>query len=381
MDDICLQEFNMPSQYLHIVSFNVPFPADYGGVIDIYYKIKALSQAGIRIILHCFEYGRLHSKELEDLCFKVYYYHRKHGMKYLFQSDPYIVATRNANTMPKNLLGDSFPVLFEGLHTTGILHQCTEARKLTLVRTHNIEHDYYKGLARSTRNPLHKLFFRTEASKLKRYEKILHQADHILSIARHEALYFSENFGEAKLIPAFHRFEELSSMPGSGTYILYHGNLGVSENSEIFLKLARERLSHLPYQVIVAGKEPSVRFRKRMDRYKNIRLIPDPNDEELDKLIAQAHINLLFTRQSTGIKLKLLHALYAGRHCLVNPEMVEGSGLDSLCTVSKSDRELELQIHDLMLQSFDETQIRKRKKVLQEFSNRTSAEKILRLLA
>lgn len=371
----------MSSQFLHIVAFNIPYPADYGGVIDIFFKLKALSQAGVRIILHSFEYGRQHSKELEDLCFKVYYYPRKHGIKYLFHSDPYIVLTRRSNTMPNNLLGDSFPVLFEGLHTTGIIDQCVEARKLTLVRTHNIEHDYYRGLARSTRNLAHKLFFRWEAAKLRRYEKILHQADHILSIARHEVSYFRKNYGKALFIPAFHRYEELSSLPGSGTYILFHGNLGVVENSEMFLSLAGKCLSHLPYQVIVAGKSPSERFRKRVAHYKNIRLISDPDDEQMDSLIAQAHINLLFTGQSTGIKLKLLHALYAGRHCLVNPEMIEGSGLEDLCTISRSNREMELQIHDLMLQVFDESKIRQRKKVLQEFSNRTSAEKILRLLA
>jgi hypothetical protein len=371
----------MQSKYLHIVSFNIPYPADYGGVIDIYYKLKALSQAGVRIILHCFEYGRLHSKELEDLCFKVYYYKRKHGVKYLFHSDPYIVSTRNTNTMPKALLEDSFPVLFEGLHCTGMLHQCMEARKLSMVRAHNIEHDYYTGLARSTRNPFHKLFFRSEAAKLKRYEKIVQHADHILSIARHETAYFNDKYGNAIFIPAFHRFEEVSSLPGSGTYILYHGNLGVVDNSEVFLRLARERLSKLPFQVIVAGKNPSLHFQKKVARYSNIQLIADPTDQELDKLIGQAQINLLFTRQATGIKLKLLHALFAGRHCLVNPEMIEGSGLKKLCTVATSDRELELQIHDLMQQDFDESQIRKRKKALLEFSNRAGAEKILRLLA
>ena len=370
----------MHSQYLHIVSFDIPSPADYGGVIDIFYKIKALSQAGVRIILHCFEYGRSHSKELEDLCFKVYYYHRKRGLKYCFHSDPYIVLTRNANSMPKNLLGDSFPVLFEGLHTTGNLSKCREANKLILVRTHNIEHAYYRGLARSTRNPYHKLFFRSEAAKLKQYEKIVHDADQILSIARHEATYFKEKYGNAIFIPAFHRFEEISALPGSGTYILYHGNLGVVENSEMFLDLARDRLSRIPYQVIVAGKNPSPRFQKKVARYPNIRLIADPSDPELDKLIAHAHINLLFTKQATGIKLKLLHALFAGRHCLVNPEMVKGSGLEGLCTVAGSGGELEDRIHDLMLQAFNESEIKIRKKALQEFSNRAGAEKIIRVL-
>ena len=371
----------MPSQYLHIVSFDIPYPADYGGVIDIYYKLKALSQTGVRIILHCFQYGRTHSKELEDLCFKVYYYDRKLGLKYFFHSDPYIVVTRTANTMPKNLLGDSFPVLFEGLHTTGVMQQCMEAKKLILLRAHNTEHAYYRGLALSTRNPLHKLFFWSEARKLKRYEKIMHHADHILSIAKHETIYFNENYGNAIFIPAFHRFEEVSSLPGSGTYILYHGNLGVVENSEIFLSLAKELLSRLPYQVVVAGKNPSLRFRKKIARFSNIRLIANPSDQELDKLIAQAQINLLLTRQATGIKLKLLHVLYVGRHCLVNPEMVEGSGLESLCAVAKEGREMEGQIHRLMLQAFEESQIRTRKKALQEFSNRAGAEKILRKLA
>ena len=371
----------MPSQYLHIISFNIPYPANYGGVIDVYYKLQALSQAGIRIILHCFQYGRKNSKELEDLCFKVYYYHRKRGIKYLFHSDPYIVVTRKTNSMPKNLLGDSFPVLFEGLHSTGMMLQAIQARKTTLVRAHNIEHDYYRGLARSARDPYHKLFFRTESAKLKRYEKIVQRADHVLAIAKHEAKYFNDHYGNAKFIPAFHRFKEVLSLPGLGTYILYHGNLGVVENSEMFLTLARERLSGLPYQVVVAGKNPSQRFRKKLSRYNNIQLIADPSDEKLDSLIAKAQINLLFTAQATGIKLKLLHSLFVGRHCLVNPEMVEGSGLENLCTIATSDRELELQLHGLMIQSFDEEQIKIRKKALKEFSNRASAEKILRLLS
>ncbi len=38
--------------HLHIIAFDIPFPPDYGGVIDVYYKIKTLSEAGVRIHLH-----------------------------------------------------------------------------------------------------------------------------------------------------------------------------------------------------------------------------------------------------------------------------------------------------------------------------------------
>jgi hypothetical protein len=370
----------MPAQYLHIVSFNIPYPADYGGVIDIFYKIKSLSQAGIRVILHCFQYGRQHSKELEDLCFKVHYYHRDHGLKYLLQADPYVVVTRYSNIMPKNLLGDSFPVLFEGLHTTAALGLCKEAGKKVLVRAHNIEHSYYRGLAGSTKNLPQKLFFRWEASKLLKYEKIIGRADHILSIARHEAAYFKQKYGNSIFLPAFHRFDEMSSRPGSGNYILYHGNLSVSENSEVILDLARGVLGRLPLQVVVAGKNPSMAFRKKIARFPNIRLVADPDDRELEDLIVQAHINLLYTRQATGIKLKLLHSLFAGRHCLANPALLEGSGLEKLCTVAGSERELERQIHDLMQLPFEESELRRRRKALKDYSNRANAEKILRLL-
>jgi hypothetical protein len=51
-------------KHLHIISFDVPYPANYGGVIDVFYKLKNLHKAGVKIILHCFEYGRGEQKEL-----------------------------------------------------------------------------------------------------------------------------------------------------------------------------------------------------------------------------------------------------------------------------------------------------------------------------
>lgn len=370
----------MSAKYLHIVSFNIPYPADYGGVIDIFYKIKALKDAGVQIILHCYAYGRQPSKELEDLCFEVHYYNRTSGIKYFLTSDPYIVTTRNANTMPKSILGDSFPVLFEGLHSTAMLERCKAANKKTLVRAHNIEHNYYHSLSRIERNLFRKLFLSTEARKLKRYESILNSSDHILSIARHESSYFESNYGNSHYIPAFHKFQDVTSLDGSGTYILYHGNLAVPENSEMFLKLVRTVLSKIRIPIIVAGKNPSGRFMKKLALHSHIKLVPNPSDSELDKLVRNAHINLLNTAQSTGIKLKLLHALFAGRHCLVNPHMVEGTGLSALCTVSDEEKTLAQSLNNLMNKPFTKAQIAERKMALMEFSNRVNAEKIVRLL-
>ena len=60
--------------HLHIISFDIPYPANYGGAIDVFHKIRCLNAQGVKIILHCFEYGgRKSSPELEKICEKVYF--------------------------------------------------------------------------------------------------------------------------------------------------------------------------------------------------------------------------------------------------------------------------------------------------------------------
>ena len=302
-------------------------------------------------------------------------------MKYLFSTLPYIVATRNANTMPKNLLGDSFPVLFEGLHTTGLLTRCKQAGKKVLVRMHNLEHRYYRSLSSMENRPFHKLFFQLEANKLRRYESILDHADHLLGISKQETVYLEQTYGHAVFIPAFHRYEEISVLPGTGSYILFHGNLGVAENHNILRRFALPALTRVAHQVVVAGKNPSGSLIRRLERYPHIRLVANPSDQEMEQLIRNAQVNLVLTGQSTGIKLKLLHALFSGRHCLANPPMVAGSGLEELCTVVSGKKELVEQIERLMQFPVPQEELLHRKKALMEYTNRAGAEKILRLIS
>ena len=41
---------NDTDYHLHVIAFDVPYPANYGGVIDVFYRVKALSEAGVRCI-------------------------------------------------------------------------------------------------------------------------------------------------------------------------------------------------------------------------------------------------------------------------------------------------------------------------------------------
>ena len=108
----------MSDKFVHIVSFDVPFPPDYGGVFDIYYRIKALHELGVKIKLHCFEYGRGIRDELKPYVHEVQYYRRRKSPLDSIRRLPFIVKSRDNRHLIRNLCKDDYPIFFEGLHTT-----------------------------------------------------------------------------------------------------------------------------------------------------------------------------------------------------------------------------------------------------------------------
>lgn len=369
------------NKHLHIISFNIPYPPNYGGVIDVYYKIKALSEQGVKIHLHCFEYGRKESKELEKLCYKVSYYRRDHSLLDFSSFTPYIVKTRKAPELLRNLLEDEYPVLFEGLHTCYYLSSPELEKRLTLVRMHNIEAYYYRGLGSSEANMLRKFYFYTESVKLKFYEKILKKADHILPISLNDFYYLNKNYPGVTYLPAFHPNEQVLCKPGKGRFVLYHGNLSVNENNQVAVFLISKVFNKSDNLLIIAGTNPSDMLSKLIKGSPNIQLRPNVSQNEMQELIEDAHIHLLPTFQHTGIKLKLLNALYSGRFVVVNSKMVENTGLDELCIIREKADEIRSTVTELFQRNFDNEEIDKRKRILeQSFSNKANALKLIQLL-
>ena len=206
----------MSDLHLHIISFDIPYPANYGGVIDVFYKARALAEKGVKVHLHCFQYGRKPQETLEKMFHQVHYYKRDISRKHLFKSIPYIVSSRLSAELVSNLRQDNYPILMEGLHTSGLLEERKLAGRKRIVRTHNIEHEYYQNLAKVESDIFKKYYFYNEAVKLKRYERVLAKADLLLAISRNDADYFSGKFDHVDFIPAFHPFQQVSSKAGKG---------------------------------------------------------------------------------------------------------------------------------------------------------------------
>jgi glycosyltransferase involved in cell wall biosynthesis len=367
---------------LHVISFDVPFPANYGGVIDVFYKLKQLHQLGINIQLHCFEYGRGEQKELNNYCEHVYYYKRGTGILQMFSKLPYIVKTRISEDVVKTLLNDDFPILFEGLHTCGIIDDKRLEGRVKIYRESNIEHEYYRHLAKAEINIFKKQYFKLEANKLQMFESALIHATKMLVVSKQDTAYLQQKFpaNDVEYLPSFHPYEAIVSKEGQGTYILYHGNLQISENSLAATFLIENVFAKINYPVKIAGLKPPKQLRELINAYSHIDLIENPGEEQLQQLINNAHINCLYTHQGTGLKLKLLNALFAGRHCLVNDLMLVGTGLEAACERANQAQEFIAKINELMTIAFEQTHINTRLHLLKSFNVKANAMRIKDIL-
>lgn len=371
------------SKCVHVVCFNVPFPADYGGAIDVYYTLKALHDAGIEIILHSFLYDRPEAKELHRLCREVYYYRRKLGWGKQFSLRPYIVNTRMSGELLRNLEKDSYPILFEGLHTCYYLGEASLHKRLKLVRMCNVEHRYYYHLFKAERNRLKGLYYLTESLRLRWYEGVLRNAEVIYGISASETAYLAGRFDGKRVeyMPCFHPNEAVSVREGRGDYLLYHANLSVAENEQAALWLMEHVFSKLDFPAVIAGKDPSAYLTERAKQYPTVTVYANPTDSELDKVIHDAHVHVLVTFQATGLKLKLLNTLYRGRHCVVNPLMTEGSGLEEACRVADTAEGITAVCRELLACPFTKEDIEKRRAVLSRlYDNAESVKKITEVL-
>ncbi|HVY74701.1 MAG TPA: hypothetical protein VG890_07720, partial [Puia sp.] len=177
----------MPDKKLHIVCHDVPYPPDYGGVFDLFYKIRSLHEAGVHITLHCFEYGRGEQPVLNQYCESVHYYSRRTGHKGISHRLPYIVCSRSNPELLERLLQDDFPILLEGVHCTYLLNDPRFSDRKVFVRLHNVESIYYRQLAACTRSWFRKLYYLHESTVLKKYEKQIAAHWPLLAVSQSDA--------------------------------------------------------------------------------------------------------------------------------------------------------------------------------------------------
>jgi hypothetical protein len=273
--------------------------------------------------------------------------------------------------------------LFEGLHSCFYIDDSRLKNRLRIYRESNIEHQYYFHLFKADKNTGRKLFFILEAFKLRLFQRKLKHANMMLAVSQTDTEYLQQHFLLTKVIylPSFHPNDDFSVLPGKGDYAFYHGKLSVTENFKAVEYLITHVFASSLHKLVIAGLDPPDHLIKLIQSHPNIQLVVNPDDEIMFSLIRNAQVNILITFQATGLKLKLLNTLFKGRFCLVNPAMVQGTGLESLCESGNSPNELKDKLNQLFEKEFDIAEVIKRKEILlRHYSNTRNAEQLIRLV-
>lgn len=366
---------------LHIVCLDIPSPPDYGGAVEMYYKIRALKEAGCHIILHAWSYGgRQVSEELKAMCETVYTYPRRTGWRGLHPSLPYIISSRQHPDLLRNLQRDRHPILFEGIHTSALLHQNKLKDRLTLLRVHNVEHQYYRALGKHHTGFVQQLYAYFEAGRLQTYEQQLPEAGHYLHISKTEYEWFHKRFPNRshQVLPAFHANREVSSQTGRGEFTLYHGNLDAAENRMAVEYLLCKVWPLIQFPLIIAGRNRQ--GYQLPAGLPLVQLINNPDEHTLNQLLHNAHVHVLPALQDTGMKLKLLNTLYRGRHVLCNTLMLAGSGLENKLPIADEPAAMAHLITQHLNEVFTEEMLRQRRELMQYFDLQAGARQLIDLL-
>lgn len=321
---------------LHIVAFAVPYPANYGGAIDVWNRLVALKSSGVSIKLHCFVYGTFKQQHiLNEIAEEVTYYPRVRWPAFLSKGRPYIVTSRAHGELLKNLSADRSPILFEGIHTTAHVHQLS-GRKL-LLRAHNVEHQYYAALAMKSKG-IKSLIFRRESLCLENYEKAMAgKFDAVFAISPADKQWYDHHGANTVFIPPFHGDDKVDILPGRGHYILYQGDLSIEINQEALLDLLARIPSNGQYPVMVAGRSGSKGFEIKLAGIANLTRHADVSDEKMVELVRNAQIILIHSLHGSGMKLKIFPALHHGRFVAATLQSMTKTPLDQAITYYKPD--------------------------------------------
>ena len=330
--------------------------------------------------MHCFKYGtRKPLPETPKICTQVYYYPRRKGFS---PTLPYIVFSRKNEELHRRLLEDDAPVLLEGIHCSWPVLDKRFSRKKMAVRLFNIEFDYYKGLAKYTRSWLKKWYYRSESRLLRKYEAKIAKNAVVLALSASDSSYYQQIFGaqNTHFLPVmFYGSAEI--LPGTGDYCLYHGNLSVEENEEAALGLIRNVFPGLGIPLVIAGKNPSAQLIRAVNNLPGASVIANPTELKMNQLVSCAQINVLPALNSTGVKLKILYALFHGRHCITNTAGVTGLPQTGLISVAETAESLKKWITEHYPVPFTQEMIQERTRLLkQHFDAGKQAEQLMSYL-
>ena len=367
------------NRHLHIVCANAPWPADNSIAIDTFCKMKALHSAGVKIHLHYFyKNPDCHPTELNKYCESVHTYCPS-GKTMEVPDHNCEKSKEIADIISK----DDYPVLFEGINCTATLSKLAESNRKIVVRMYNDECQYYQHLAKSCGSFFQKIKMNRISKEMKKYEDALPKNCTYAFSSQENAITFKhdhQHHESVTFLPYFSNDKSIESKTGMGNFCLYHGDLSEPCNEKAVLWLLEKVFNDISTPLVIAGKDPEKQIIKLSEFYNHTCLIVNPSKQEIDDLISKAHINILPSFSNKRPELKLLHALYNGRHCIVNENAVVNTGLEEACHIGSTANAFKSIILQLYHRPFEDEEIKLREKLFWNVNMEDPSKKLIKLL-
>lgn len=356
----------MQKKRLHIISFDNPFPPNYGGIVEVFYKIKAFHDIGIEIYLHCFvDSIPLECDALQNITHQVFFYKKNKNPLLFFSNLPFSVRVRDCKKLIENIGKVDAPILCEGHKTTYWVYKNRLSSSENYIRLHNIENLYFDGLANSEHSRFKKIIYGIEAKKYRTYNSVLSNFDKVFALSKFENDVTNNQFKNSIYIPVFHGNENVVQLEGFGEYALYHGDLRASDNKKSVEFLIDVFKDIKDFNLIIASSSGEQFVTSKIKNRANISFVKIQDFAHLKELFKNAHINFSVSFQKSGTKLKLLNALFNSRFSIINENIIDDEKITSLCEIASSREEFISKINELRKKEYGDYS--KRKEILESY--------------
>lgn len=320
-----------------IVCWELPYPPDQGGKVDSWRRIESLKRCGVSVQLICWSYKKISQNDLDIVLthvdvLRVMVIDRSVLFRLLklpkLISYPLLSAVRSPSRLDfENVLKevscfDPSLILLDGIHG-GALAQAL-AGKLDLplvVRSHNIEHQYYKALLSASSDLKARLRSLLSLWHLREYEfKILSAADVFLDISTVDLCYWAQHgLHHGKWLPTFYPITTAGSLqvPSAGAAsfsydIGFLGNLASPNNVEgvrwlveKVIPLIRKKMPGLKF--LISGSSPIAEVVAMCDSAPDIHLIKSPKSSSEIYDVTRVMVNPVL--RGSGVNVKAIELL------------------------------------------------------------------------
>ncbi|MED5593611.1 glycosyltransferase [Janthinobacterium sp. P210006] len=352
-----------------LICFDIPFPDNYGGVIDVWKRIVHLKKMGFTVHVISFylsekrlqAFNESEEGKLVDRHFPI---KSKLMPSWKWITYPLSMAIRffsekDARNLGSQLYSHYDYVIVE--HTKLLLSFFTMLQKFKIsfgkkyLRMHNCEAEYYLSMAQAEKGIIRKLFYRIESLKYRHYEKkmLANQfVDEILFISDRDKEIIGPVDLPTSVLPILtdHAYS-LSTYENKINTLLFVGNLDLSDNIEavkrLYAYLADWLALNSDVKLVIAGKKVESDMNPFSDfSLENVELFFNISNDFKENLMNQAKVFCSFSMNPAGVKLKTLEGASFGLPILANNNAVNGSGLENsvlnIDSMSKEDVYAEL---------------------------------------